>query len=513
MERNLLLAVVLSLGVYVAWFAFMERTAPQHIPPAAGAPQTPAARSASGPAASPSPALDAAKAPAPESLLRLPAPNAEAGLNPRGGGLASYRFQGPLGAVELVPQGLHGFFSTWPELEFQPAASNAPDRAALEAAHPGGFIVRKEFRFPRPGELYLMRVEFKNPGKKPLDVPPWEFNIGPGLGTVVSEEKENLGTMRAVGLLPPPQGRKQPRLETLDAGEPVKDWQWLAIDNRYFILAAFPERKEFTGGELSHGADGKTPGIKVTAGGETLAPGAVSSHDIPFYLGPKDYRLLEEMKLGLEKAVDFGWFDWVGRRLLKLMRYLKERTGNYGWAIILLTVLLQIALFPLTLKSIRSAAAMRRIQPEVTRLQQRYSKDPQRMNQELMGLYRTKGANPMGGCLPMLLQLPIFVALFNTLRNAWELHGSPWFGWIHDLSAKDPYYVLPLIMGGVMYFQNKLMQMPAADPMQAKMMQFMPVIFTFMFLNFPSGLVLYWLTSSVINTGVQLALKGPEPAS
>ena len=164
-------------------------------------------------------------------------------------------------------------------------------------------------------------------------------------------------------------------------------------------------------------------------------------------------------------------------------------------------------LFPLTLKGLKAQAAMRRVQPEVARLQQKYAKDSQRLNQELMALYRAKGANPMGGCLPMLLQIPIFVALFNTLRNAWELHGSPWIWWIRDLSAQDPYYALPIIMGGVMFLQNKLMQMPMADPAQAQVMKFMPIIFTFMFLKFPAGLVLYWLTSSILNTTQQIVMK------
>lgn len=509
MDRNLLLAVALSMAVYVGWFTYMERTAPPRPETPAAGPRVGAAGVKAEPSqfATPDPAaprVGAASPAQPETLVELTAPHATVGLNPSGASLASYRFQGPIGPVELVPSPSPGFFSTWPDLKFAPARARWPHSAAFEAKHPAGFFVRKEFRFSGAGELDLLRVEFKNPDREPLDVPSWELNLGPGLNTVASEQADNAGLLRTIGLFPPPAGKKHPKFEVLEADKPTKDWKWLAVDNRYFILAAFPARKEFTGYEVTIDA-AKLPGLRLIASPEKLAPGAVSGHDIPFYFGPKDYTVLEGRKQGLEKAIDFGWFDWIGRRLLFVLRYLEGLTGNYGWAIIGLTVLLQIVLLPLTLKSINSAAAMRKVQPEVTRLQQKYAKDPTRLNQEMMELYRSKGANPMGGCLPMLLQMPIFVALFNTLRGAWELHGSPWVGWIRDLSAQDPYYVLPVIMGAVMFFQNKLMAMPTADPVQAKMMQFMPLVFVFMFLNFPSGLVLYWLTSSLINVAIQFA--------
>jgi YidC/Oxa1 family membrane protein insertase len=171
-----------------------------------------------------------------------------------------------------------------------------------------------------------------------------------------------------------------------------------------------------------------------------------------------------------------------------------------------LTLCLQVLLSPLTYKSLKAAASMRKLQPQIAKLQERYKDDPTRMNTEMMGLYKKEGANPLGGCLPMLLQMPIFVSLYNALRNSWELHGVGWMFWIHDLSAKDPYYVLPLVMGGLMFAQSKL-NPPAGDPAQQQMMMFMPVIFTVMFLNFPSGLVLYWLTNSLVSTVLQLSLR------
>jgi len=175
----------------------------------------------------------------------------------------------------------------------------------------------------------------------------------------------------------------------------------------------------------------------------------------------------------------------------------------------MMTLLLQILVFPLTLKSLKAAAAMKKLQPLMKELQTKYKADPQRMNVELMNLYKTQGVNPLSGCLPMILQLPIFWALFTTLRNAYEIHGAPWIFWIHDLSMKDPYYVLPVLMGLGMLLQQK-MTATATDPAQAKMMMFMPVIFTFMFLKFPAGLVLYWLVNNILTVSEQYIIMRVE---
>jgi YidC/Oxa1 family membrane protein insertase len=192
--------------------------------------------------------------------------------------------------------------------------------------------------------------------------------------------------------------------------------------------------------------------------------------------------------------------------MLAALVRIQATVGNWGWSIIALTLCLQVLLMPLTYKSLKAAASMRKVQPEIAKLQARYKDDPTRLNTEMMALYKTAGANPLGGCLPMLLQMPIFVALYNALRSSWELHGAGWMFWIHDLSAKDPFYVLPVVMGGLMFLQSKL-NPPAGDPAQQQMMMFMPLIFTFMFLKFPAGLVLYWLTNSLVSTVLQLALR------
>ena len=238
----------------------------------------------------------------------------------------------------------------------------------------------------------------------------------------------------------------------------------------------------------------------------SIPPNGSFTWEVPYYLGAKGHTWLSRYGMGLERSIDFGYFAWIGRKMLEALEWLHGLTGNWGWAILALTLILQVALFPLTWKSLRAAGAVKKPQPEIPKLQQKYAGDSQKLSAATMELYKTKGANPLGGCLPMLLQMPIFIALFNALRNSWELHGAVWIFWIKDLSAKDPYYVLPIVMGALMFLQSK-MNPPAGDPAQQKVMMFMPLIFTFMFMNFPSGLVLYWLTKSLVSTVLQVALK------
>ena len=214
--------------------------------------------------------------------------------------------------------------------------------------------------------------------------------------------------------------------------------------------------------------------------------------------------------MGLEKTVDFGFFGFLGKLATSALFALYGLTNNYGWAIIIMTIIIQILVLPLTLKSFRAMAGMKKIQPIMKEIQTKYKNDPKRLQVEMMNLYKTHKVNPFGGCLPMLLQLPIFWALFQTLRNAYELRYSPWILWVKDLSASDSLFymgsiafnMLPLIMGLIMFLQQK-MTTATSDPTQRKMMYIMPIIFTLMFWGFPSGLVLYWLTNSVVSIFVQ----------
>ncbi|MEK7744509.1 MAG: membrane protein insertase YidC, partial [Elusimicrobiota bacterium] len=303
------------------------------------------------------------------------------------------------------------------------------DSFVFLAEHASGASIRKEYRFDPKTLLHTLRLTFSNPRKEPFDLPAWELSLGPGLGTVASELKENSSQWRALALMPPAAGRTQDRIETFKVKEePLaheKPWKWLAVENRYFLAAVFPPEDRFSGYRTGAAKVGKeaalAPWLKAQALPSRLEPGAALTLDIPFYLGPKSYTAMQGLGLGLERSVDFGWFTRLGRFALKVLHRLYHLTGNYGWAIILMTLGLQLVLFPLTWKQMKSAAAMKRVQPEIAKIQQKFSKDPSRMNVEMMELYKKHGANPLGGCLPVLAQMPVFVALFNALRNSWEL--------------------------------------------------------------------------------------------
>ncbi|MFA6316686.1 MAG: membrane protein insertase YidC [Elusimicrobiota bacterium] len=522
MNKNLLLAVSLSLLVYVGWYALVERrlapNPPAGKPAAAGhaAGAAPAAAPAGGafevrsetgavaPLSSAGPgrkvgeARDRAKLEAESEKISLG--EAELLVHPAGAAVVSCKYKGPLGLVELVEDPTPGFFATWPELMFSRQPS-APGVARWSASRPDGLKVTKDLSWKGAGSLPLLTVRVSNPTKAAKPVGSWALSLGPGLGTVDSEKEENPKVWRALGLTPEGKSTRG-RIEAFKDGTHKTGFRWIGVDNRYF-LAALTAPQSFERIDVSH-----PPMVWFVAPSADLGPGAERAWEIPFYLGPKGHGMLASFDAGLERSIDLGFFASIGRLIMKLLGWLHGLTGNWGWAIILLTVVVQIVLFPLSYKTLKSAAAMKKVQPQMQKLQQQYAKDPQRLNTEMMDLYKRSGANPLGGCLPLLVQMPVFIALYNALRSSWELHGATWVFWVKDLSAKDPFYILPVVMGGLMFLQNKFSPSAPTDPMQAKMMTWMPVIFTFMFLNFPSGLVLYWLTNSVITVVEQVALKG-----
>ncbi len=220
------------------------------------------------------------------------------------------------------------------------------------------------------------------------------------------------------------------------------------------------------------------------------------------YIGPKDLDVLQSSGHHLDRSIDLGWFEVIARPLLMVLKFFYRYTHNYGIAIIILTIIIKILFHPLTRKQYESMGQMQKLQPKMQEIREKFKNDREKMNKEVMDLYRTHKINPLGGCWPMLLQIPVFFALYKALLNSIELRHAPFMLWIQDLSAKDPCYVTPLVMGATMFLQQK-MTPAAGDPAQQKMMMFMPVIFTFLFLNFPSGLVLYWLVNNVITIGQQ----------
>ncbi|HXT01987.1 MAG TPA: membrane protein insertase YidC [Elusimicrobiota bacterium] len=511
MDRNLWLAVALSGGVYLVWYGYFDKKVNPPPPPAAVSRAAAPAASGGAPAAAPAnaPAEPAEPAVAPEQDAKaalaqsetIKLGDADALVNPRGAALAGYSFQGPISRVELVVDPAHGLFSTFPDLTFKRDRS-AKSGFVYTATRPDGVRVTKEFVPGQGTVLPRIVVTATNPARRPVEIAPWTLTVGPGLGTVETEKKDNAKLTRVIGLTIEAGGLNG-KIDTMKPGVHPGPYRWVAVDNRYFLAALLPSFEHFEPASSSAPAE-----LTLTAKSVMLAPGGSFTWEIPYYLGSKGYNWLARYGFGLERSVDLGWgfIAPIGRACLQSLVWLHGLIGNWGWAIIALTLILQAILAPLTYKSLKAAAMMRKVQPEIQRLQARYKDDPTKLNQEMMALYKKGGANPLGGCLPMLAQMPIFYGLYDALRSSWELHGASWIFWIKDLSTKDPYYVLPIVMGGLMFLQSKL-NPPAGDPAQQQMMMFMPLIFTFMFLKFPAGLVLYWLTNSLVSTLIQLAMR------
>ncbi|WIO74319.1 membrane protein insertase YidC [Porticoccaceae bacterium LTM1] len=279
--------------------------------------------------------------------------------------------------------------------------------------------------------------------------------------------------------------------------EEKKTGGWVAVMQHYFLSAWVPPKEEENKYSLRKLGNRDEYLFGYLGPAQTIAAGQQGELRTSFYAGPKDQDQLEEIAEHLGLTIDYGWAWWVSQPLFALLTWMHNLVGNWGWAILLLTLCVRIPLYPLFAKSARSMAGMRKIQPEMQRLKELYGNDRQRMSQEMMGLYKKHKVNPMGGCLPMLLPMPIFIGLYYMLFESVELRHADWL-WISDLSVKDPMFVLPLIMGLTMWLQQKLNPQPTEASM-ATAMKLMPVIFTFMFMWFPAGLVLYWTVNNIFS--------------
>ena len=221
------------------------------------------------------------------------------------------------------------------------------------------------------------------------------------------------------------------------------------------------------------------------------------------YIGPKEYKTLQTIDPVLVNAIEFGFFTFVAAPIFKVLMWLHSIFGNWGWSIIALTALIRMVLYPLTQKGMVSMQKIKEIAPRIKEVQEKYKGDPQRMNAAVMEMYKKHGANPLGGCLPLLLQIPVFFAIYRVLLNAVELQGAEWILWVTDLSRMDPYYILPILMGATMYYQQKITPSNFTDPLQEKIFKFLPIIFTFFFFTFPAGLVLYWFINNIFSIAQQ----------
>jgi len=298
--------------------------------------------------------------------------------------------------------------------------------------------------------------------------------------------------------------QKLEKIEVKDLDKGAKSYgkeaTWSSLQSKYFIMAAVPLSGAAEKISISHEAGQLRSALQTPL--LTLQGGEQRQFDYQLFFGPKEPDLLKAAGHNLDLTINFGWFDLLAKPLFHVLTFFNGFIKNYGWSIILLTMILKLLFWPLTHKSYASMKSMQKLQPEMQKLRDKHKNDKERLNRELMELYKKHSVNPLGGCLPMLVQIPVFFALYKVLLEAIALRHAPFMLWITDLSAKDPYYITPLLMGASMFVQQK-MSPTSMDPMQAKIFLFMPVIFTFMFLNFPSGLVIYWLVNNLLTIAQQ----------
>jgi YidC/Oxa1 family membrane protein insertase len=386
----------------------------------------------------------------------------------------------------------------------------------LEAPVAGGVKVAKIFTFTRGSYLINVAYEIDNGSQKEIAAHAY-YQLQ---RDTIAPEGE---TRMASTFTGPAVYTEQEKYQKIDFADIEKgkikfntkaDNGWMAMVQHYFVSAWIPPEKlsrEFYVRKLEGGVHpAVTAGVIVPA--PTVAPGAKVSQSVSLYAGPQIQSILDQLAKptenggigaqGLPLVVDYGWLTIVAAPIFWCLEVIYKLVGNWGWAIVLLTICIKALFFPLSAASYKSMAKMKAITPRLTALRERCGDDKQKLNMEMMNLYKTEKINPLGGCLPIVVQIPVFIALYWALLGAVEMRDAPWILWIHDLSSQDPYYVLPIIMMATMLIQTKLNPTPP-DPIQAKITMFMPFVFGFMFFFFPSGLVLYWVVNNILSIAQQ----------
>jgi YidC/Oxa1 family membrane protein insertase len=539
MERRVLIAILLSFLVVYVYQALLPpaeqvppplqqeqqaatATPPPAQPPAGAAPPTASPQVSSG--------IQPVVADASEREIVVESPSVRAVFSTRGAELRNWRLKSFLDQSgepqELVPTAIPPDQPRPFSLTTGDPAVDARLRGALyrpsadritvdgggasltfEYRDSAGLDARKVFRFGAETEPYVIRFSASvvNEGQTLNPSVQW----GPGLGSSTPTAYSGYNVPAAVYFL----AGDMERLWAADLAEQNSVQGaigFAGVNDLYFMSAAIGEGRpvtvRFAPVPVQAPADAAAPTFELIA---YTAEFAAPPNEARFFIGPKDFDVLAAVDRDLVRAIDFGIFAWLVVPLLRALKWINASVGNYGWSIITLTVLINAAMFPLRHKSVVSMRRMQELQPEVKAIQDRYAKykatDPERqkMNVELMNLYRERKVNPASGCIPMLLTFPVLLAFYSMLSGAIELRGAPFILWITDLSVHDPWYVAPLLMGASMVIQQK-MTPSTADPTQQKIMMAMPIVFTFMFLRMPSGLVIYWFVSNLWAIGQQI---------
>jgi len=371
----------------------------------------------------------------------------------------------------------------------------------------GAVLIEKQFVFRRGDYLLDVVYQVKNQGATP-----WQAHLFGQIQRDSSNPNASSGAMAPSPFLGAALTSEEHNYIKNDfdniAEGPIKTVKvggWVAMVQHYFISAWVPDQQLKNEFLLRKLGDRDLYTMGFTSPAQTVPAGEEGRFGAAFYVGPKDQDTLEKISPYLDLTVDYGWLWWVAKPLFYGLTFFYSVVANWGWSIVLLTILIKGIFYPLSATSYRSMARMRKLQPEMKRLKDLYGDDRQKMSQETMNLYKREKVNPLGGCLPMLIQMPVFIALYWVLNESVELRHAPWIFWIVDLSVKDPFYVLPILNGLSMFFLQTLQPAPP-DPTQAKVMKIMPVAFSFFFMFFPAGLVLYWTVNSVLSIAQQWAI-------
>ncbi|HEX8543106.1 MULTISPECIES: membrane protein insertase YidC [unclassified Pseudomonas] len=369
-----------------------------------------------------------------------------------------------------------------------------------------------DLKFTDNGVNYIKRFTFKR-GLYDLVVSyvidnqsaqPWSGNMFAQLKRDASSDPSSTtatGTATYLGaaLWTPSEPYKKVSMKDIDKGSIKETVQggWVAWLQHYFVTAWIPDKNNSNAVTTRKDSQGNYI-IGFTGPALTVAPGAKGEATATLYAGPKSQAVLKELSPGLELTVDYGILWFIAQPIFWLLQHIHAIVGNWGWSIIFLTMLIKGLFFPLSAASYKSMARMRAVAPKLAILKEQHGDDRQKMSQAMMELYKKEKINPLGGCLPILVQMPVFLSLYWVLLESVEMRQAPWLLWITDLSIKDPFFILPIIMGATMFIQQRLNPTPP-DPMQAKVMKLMPIIFTFFFLWFPAGLVLYWVVNNTLS--------------
>ncbi len=368
-----------------------------------------------------------------------------------------------------------------------------------------GVVVIKRFSFERGS--YLVQVDFEVQNNSAST---WSANLFGQINRTDFPDPSAAGGIGAssfIGFAATSTDDPYFKVPFEDVADGMEPYQiqggWIAMSQHYFLSAWVPPADALNTFSMRTSPQNSNEYIGGFTSSEfTVAPGGTSTQSLEFYAGPKDQYTLRDISPNLDLTIDYGWLWFAASPIYWLLRQIDSIVGNYGWSILLLTLTVKAIFYKLSATSYRSMANMRRVMPKMAQLKERYGDDRMKLQKATMELYQKEKINPFGGCLPMLVQMPVFIALYWVLMESVELRQAPFILWINDLSVMDPFFILPLLMGASMFGQQLLSPAPA-DPMQAKVMRFMPVVMTIFFLWFPAGLVLYWLANSVLGIAQQ----------